>query len=255
MLGKNRISDLQSLHQKKYRQINQLFIAEGRKITTELLRSNAFVQEVYATSAYFSSLGFAWPADVKQTEVSLEELKKISCLQHPDDALAICRIPEPSEININPSGLYLFLDSIRDPGNLGTLIRLADWFGLDGILVSSDCVEWTNPKVIQASMGSFIRVQPIEIEAEFFQQLPENFPVISADLEGANLYAPGNSPESGILVISNEAQGLSNYLLPYLSHKVHIPAFRPGAESLNAAMAAAIVLSECRRNSLASRKL
>jgi RNA methyltransferase, TrmH family len=247
MLSKNRIRELQSLHQKKVRKNDNRFFAEGRKIVTELVHSDYPIEQLYATSDFinqFDSTALNRIAEVQ--EISEDELQRISNLQQAQDALAICTIPSPKTCEINPTGLYLFLDSIRDPGNLGTLIRLSEWFGLDGVLLSEDCVEWTNPKVIQATMGSFIRVQPIQVEADFWDHIPPGTSIISADLEGDNLYT-SNYQTSGILIISSESHGLSGYLEEKITQKVHIPALKSGAESLNAAIAASIVLSEFTR--------
>jgi len=247
MLSKNRIRELQSLHQKKFRQKDNLFIAEGRKIVSELVNSSFSVTQLYATSEFINAQNIS---QIKRIEVveelTLEELQKISNLQQAQDALAVCKTPEDSEPVFKADGLYLFLDSIRDPGNLGTLIRLSEWFNLDGIFLSQDCVEWTNPKVIQASMGSFIRMQPISVGEDFWTSIPKDLSVISADLDGDNLYTDSNPPQ-GILIISSESHGLSSDLKEFVNRKIHIPAVKKGAESLNAAIAASIILSDFTR--------
>jgi TrmH family RNA methyltransferase len=247
MLSKNRIRELQSLHQKKFRQKDNLFIAEGRKIVAELINSSFSVTQLYATSEFIKAQNSSHLARIEVVEeLSLEELQKISVLQQAQDALAVCKVPEVSEPVIKVDGLYLFLDSIRDPGNLGTLIRVCEWFNVDGLFMSQDCVEWTNPKVIQASMGSFIRVQPIAVKDDFWTHLPADISVISADLDGDNLYTDSNPPQ-GILIISSESHGLSPHLEEFVKRKIHIPAIKSGAESLNAAIAASIILSDFTR--------
>lgn len=247
MLSKNRIRELQSLHQKKVRIKDRRFIAEGRKIVTELVHSDFPVEQLYATSEFLNQFDSALIKRIPEIhEISEDELQRISQLQQAQDAFAVCSIPAAPSSQIQVGGLYLFLDSIRDPGNLGTLIRLAEWFGLAGVLLSEDCVEWTNPKVIQATMGSFIRVQPAEVNTAFWNEISNETPIIAADLEGDNLYT-SEYKTNGILIISSESHGLSAYLESKVTQKVHIPALKPGAESLNAAIAASIVLSEFTR--------
>ncbi|MEZ5172131.1 MAG: TrmH family RNA methyltransferase [Bacteroidia bacterium] len=142
-----------------------------------------------------------------------------------------------------------YLDAIRDPGNMGSLIRLADWFGVEAVICSSDCVEWTNPKVIQASMGSFIRKTPFVEAGEPGSFLAGKNRVIAADLAGEDLYREFGG-FAGIFIISNEANGLSSVLEPIITSKVHIPSPTGSAESLNAATAAAVLLGELTRRQL-----
>lgn len=247
MLSKNRISELQSLHQKKFRIQKQKFFAEGKKIVSELISSNASIETLFASQAFISEYVSNSNHYINEiVEVEDFELQKISVLKNPQDALAVCSIPERNKPQWKADGIYLFLDSIRDPGNLGSLIRLSDWFGVDDIIVSQDCVEWTNPKVIQASMGSFIRKQPWVADDNFFSTIPSSISIMAADLEGENLYTDFKG-SSGLFIISNEANGLSEYLLPIINHKIHIPTPSSSAESLNAAAAATVIVSELSR--------
>ncbi len=247
MPGKKIISFLVSLHQKKYRQSEGLFFAEGRKIITELIQSEFPVQQVYGSAQLLEELSvLEGSRGVLLEEISPAELKKISALSNPQDGFALCKIPFNRFNDFRPGGLYLYLDGIRDPGNLGSLIRLADWFGVDALVCSPDCVEWTNPKVIQASMASFIRKIPIIEEDDFWDTLPPDVRIVAADLEGEELYR-GFQGFAGMFVISNEANGLSNRIEGRITQKVHIPTPVKSAESLNAANAAAVLLGELSR--------
>lgn len=255
MLGKNRISTIQKLHQKKFRMQENLFIAEGAKIVPEILRSSFGVSQVIATQTWIEK-----NQDLLQNqvvEVALpQDLEKISTLSTAPEVLAICNIPEETVPEYSPGSFVLLLDAIRDPGNLGTIIRLADWFGVSAIIASSDCVEWTNPKVIQATMGSFIRIRPQYTDLQaYIEGLPKGCAVRAADLEGENLYTANYSP-NGCLILSSESHGLSAYLESLVNGKLHIPRGMDSTgqtESLNVATAAAIFLGEfIRRRSFSS---
>lgn len=248
MLSKNRLRDLLQIHQKKHREEQKLFFAEGIKIISELLHSDFPVIEIFALQQWidnnqelFSNL------KIPVTAISPLDLERLSQLQNPQEVIALCSKPNDLEPELKSGSLYLFLDAIRDPGNMGTLLRLADWFGLDAVYATNDCVEWSNPKVIQATMGSFIRTRPVYVEGvQFLQESSKCFPVYATDLEGDNLYTTSFKPE-GMLIISNEAHGLNPAFENWVSKKIHIPASpRVGsrAESLNAAIAAAVVLGE-----------
>lgn len=251
MLGKNRLRELQQLHQKKFRESQGKFLAEGAKIVPELLRSNFPVEEIFARDFWLSkNHALLNESKCKVTEIAQNDLERLSQLQTPQEVIALCAKPVDKLPGIQAGRLMLILDSIRDPGNMGTLIRLADWFGLDGVLATEDSVEWTNPKVIQATMGSFIRMRPYYMDvASLISPTSFRLPVYAADLDGTNLYS-GDYNASGFIIISNEAHGLSPELEPFVSEKIHIPAFfkqGSGPESLNAAMAGAIVLGEFSR--------
>lgn len=248
MLGKNRISTLRKLHQKKHRAEENLFLAEGAKIVGELLRNGSLPVEVFALKSWTQKLDNQ-SINVELTEISEADMQRISTLVTPSEVLAVCRFPIEKPFEPTKENLILVLDSIRDPGNLGTLIRLADWFGFDAVIASKDTVEWTNPKVIQASMGSFLRLQPQYVQlSDFFLSHP-GLPVLATELKGENLYTSQFKP-SGCFVLSNESHGLSKELRPFIQKSLHIPAFHKsadGAESLNVATAGAIILSEIAR--------
>ena len=248
MLSKNRLRDLLLIHQKKHRELEGLFLAEGAKIVPELLRSNFPVNEIFALQSWVDlNKALLSKRSIPFTVITQQDLERLSQLQTPQEVIALCSKPNEDQPILKSGALYLFLDSIRDPGNMGTLIRLADWFGIDAIFASNDCVEWTNPKVIQASMGSFIRMRPKYVDSvSFLKEASLICPVYATDLEGENIYTASFKPE-GLLIISNEAHGLNPALEKLVSKKIHIPAApKVGgtAESLNAAIAAAVVLGE-----------
>ena len=248
MLSKNRLRDLLQLHQKKHREQEGLFLAEGAKIVPELLCSNFPVSEIFALQNWVDlNQAVLFKRSIPVSVITKQDLERLSQLQTPQEVIALCSKPTDDQLHLKKGALYLFLDSIRDPGNMGTIMRLADWFGIDAIFASDDCVEWTNPKVIQASMGSFIRMRPQYVASVgFLQAASLDFLVYATDLEGENIYKSTFKPE-GILIISNEAHGLNPELEKWVSKKIHIPAApKEGgmAESLNAAIAAAVVLGE-----------
>lgn len=248
MLGKHRISEIRKLHQKKFRLEQGLFLAEGAKIVPEMLKAGFPVQHLFAT-ADWTQKHASLLENIAFESVDARDLEAISLLQTPQEVLAICPIPEPVLPQWKPGMQILVLDAIRDPGNLGTLMRLADWFGFDAIVASDDTVEWTNPKVVQASMVSFIRLRPVytSLPAWFSGQAGMN--VLATDLEGSNLYTHTYDPH-GALILSNEAHGLSSNLKPFIHHTLHIPkghASGIAAESLNVATAAAVVMGEFHR--------
>jgi RNA methyltransferase, TrmH family len=241
MVSKNQIKLITSLQQKKYRQSNYLFIAEGVKVIQELLLSNFVLEHLYLTEPLFKSVDFT-----KKTLVEEGDLKKISCLTTPNNCLALFKIPEPkSEIDTN--GLLLALDDIRDPGNLGTIIRLCDWFGVTEIVCSKETVDVYNPKVVQATMGSIARVKVSYLDLDSFLSNTD-LPIFGTFMEGKNVYQQ-KLPKNGILVLGNEGNGISEAIEKRVKTKIAIPRF--GAiqktESLNVATAAAIFLSEFKR--------
>lgn len=252
MISKNQIKFIQSLHLKKYRQERQLFIAEGIKVVNEFIQNPDYCpKELFATKAYieaYKSLLTDKPISVY--EVSEDELKKISQQNTPNQVLALCpAIQSELDINSLTNQLTLFLDDIRDPGNLGTIIRLADWFGVRQVICSPSSVELYNPKTIQASMGAILRVRVIYMPFETLLLSSKGVPVYGAVLNGTSIY---HTPvKNGILVIGNEANGISGTVLAKITHPVTIPATNQnGSESLNAAMATAILLNEHNRFNL-----
>ncbi|WP_439128311.1 TrmH family RNA methyltransferase [Polaribacter sp.] len=239
-ISKNQLKLITSLSQKKYRQKHQLFIAEGIKVVNELLNSNFTVHTLFCTED-FETLQ---PED-KITRISESELKKISLLKTPNKVLALFEIPE--EKSIENSGLIIALDTINDPGNLGTIIRLCDWFGVQQLICSKETVDCYNSKVVQASMGSLTRVAINYID--IYQYLKDtNLPTFIADMDGENVYK-SILPEEGVLIMGNEANGVSESIKKLVAHKISIPRFgeTQATESLNVATATAILLSEFSR--------
>lgn len=251
---KQRITQYSFLHQKKYRIKFRLFLAEGIKIVSDILSEGYPVEEILATQEWIDQNDAILKEKKMQvTQLSITGLRKISNLETPQEVIAVCRFPEFIPTEIRDDGWYLFLDSIRDPGNLGTLIRIADWFGVEGIFLSEDTVDWTNPKVIQGSMGSFMRLNLETVNSEyFFRNLPKSVPVYAADLEGDSIYK-AKIKQSGILIISNESRGLNAQLKQFITGKICIPRFsakEKAAESLNAGVACGIILGEIMKRKL-----
>lgn len=235
MLSKNELKYIQSLCQKKQRQAEGLFLAEGTKLVEELLHSRYPVRKMYATAEWIEQHPAAGAVLVTD-----QELAKISTLQTPHQVLALAEQRLPKEEPLRKNTFTLVLDGIQDPGNLGTILRIADWFGIGQVIASEDTVELYNPKVIQSSMGSFLRVNT------WYRSLPEVFsaekiPVYGALLKGNSLYDTEPVRE-GMLVIGNESKGIRSGILPFISHPVTIPRIG-GAESLNAAVATGILVS------------
>jgi len=237
-LSKNHLKLITSLRQKKYRQKHKMFVVEGVKVVREFLNSSFELYQLFSVDSEFDS-------DSEIIQISETELKKASHLVNPNTVLAIFRIPE--EGKSKSGGLILALDAINDPGNLGTIIRLCDWFGIDQLVCSSDTVDCYNSKVVQASMGSLTRVSIQYVDLNHFLQESE-LPIYTADMDGDNVYQTG-LPQKAILVMGNEANGISSSISALTNHVLTIPRF--GAiqqtESLNVATATAILLSEFRR--------
>lgn len=242
MVSKNQIKLITSLQHKKYRQEQQMFVAEGVKVIQELLVSNFVLEHLFEVESIFSHVPAA-----KKTMVNEQEMKRISALSTASPCLAIFKIPKAT--TVDNSGLIVALDSIRDPGNLGTIIRLCDWFGVTQLLCSHETVDVYNPKVIQATMGSITRVNVCYLDLNDYIS-SANLPVFGTFMDGVSLYDEV-LPKEGVLVLGNEANGISSNLENKIANRIAIPRF--GAiqktESLNVATAAAIFLSEFRRGS------
>lgn len=240
MVSKNQIKLITSLQQKKFRQANGLFVAEGVKVIRELLQSGFEPEYLYVTAALSDAFG-----NVAMTIINESDLKKISALTTASGCLAVFKIPDSKDIN--QSGLVVALDDIRDPGNLGTIIRLCDWFGIGELVCSNETVDVFNSKVIQATMGSVARVNVSYLDLEDFIR-KTTLPVFGTFMDGKNIYKE-KLPETGIIILGNEANGISSNLEKLVKNRISIPRFGnlQLTESLNVATAAAIVLSEFRR--------
>ncbi len=252
VISKNKIKLIKSLEYKKYREISGLFVAEGNKLVKELIDSTIAIESLIATPEFLEQVRFTSTALPEILSVSKDEIKSASLLKNPQDAIALCRIPEYNPDIINPSeDLVICLDGIQDPGNLGTIIRLADWFGIRDIVCSPGSADLFNPKAIQATMGSVCRVRVHYIDLwKFLSQFAEKIiPVTGAFIHGENLYTT-HLPATGILVMGSEGRGISDNLIPLITKKISIPSFSPltdHAESLNVAVATAIICAEIRR--------
>ena len=237
MLSKNQQKIIQKLQQKKYRNELGLFVVEGKKGILEFVQAGFKVEAIFATSLFSEQLN-KFPL----TLISKEELSKISTLKNPDEGVAIFH--QPKRKGILQEGIILALDNIQDPGNLGTLIRLCDWFGIETLLCSEQTVDCYNPKVVQASMGSLSRVEVHYLPLAGFL-VTCDLPVYVATLEGENLYTT-TFPEDCVIVLGNEANGVSPEVTALANGAITIPRFgrRQQAESLNVAMAGAIIMSQ-----------
>ncbi|MDR6157475.1 TrmH family RNA methyltransferase [Chryseobacterium sp. SLBN-27] len=237
MLTAHTIKVLQSLDKKKFRQKYNLFLVEGNKTITELFNSNFKIKEIFSTDPQKLDC-----TDIPLTHISDNELKKISFLQNPKDSVAVCYLNE--EKKVAEVNLQLVLDGIQDPGNMGTIIRLADWFGIEQIICSKDTVDFYNPKVIMASMGSFTRVNIVYTDLAEYLSQTENIN-IGTDMEGENIYS-FNRPEKMNLVLGNEGNGMRPETEKLLEKSIMIPRFgkSQSTESLNVSMAAGIILGQ-----------
>lgn len=245
MLSKSQIKLITSLKQKKYRLQHGLFVAEGVKTINELLQSSFKLQKLYTTKSFKSFKIDANNDSIDEIIISESELKRISFLTTPNTALAVFEIPQPQIIK--ETGLTLALDAIRDPGNLGTIIRLCDWFGIKNLVCSNQTVDCYNPKVIQATMGSITRINISYVNLEAYLQNTK-LPIYGAFMDGANVYQKQNLT-NGVLVMGNEANGISKAIEALITEKIAIPRFGElkATESLNVATATAILLSEFKR--------
>ncbi len=245
MISKNQIKFVQQLEQKKYRKRESLFVAEGTKTVDDLLKH-------YSANIIYATQDWQEAHHQKAIVVTDEELHRISFQKSPQQVLAVFPIPQyafPTEVE---SSLSLALDGIQDPGNLGTIIRIADWFGIDNIFCSEDTVDVWNPKVIQATMGSIARVNIFYTDLEsLIDSLPVDCPVYGTFLDGTSIYSNQLST-NGLIVMGNEGNGISEAVRRRINHRLLIPDFHNGktADSLNVAIATAITCSEFRRRNI-----
>ncbi|MBE7645925.1 RNA methyltransferase [Tenacibaculum finnmarkense genomovar ulcerans] len=240
-LSKSNLKLITSLQQKKYRQKHQLFVAEGVKVVAELLKSSVEVAHIFTVDTSFEIAN-----NVQSTLISEVELKKISTLKNPNKVLGLFKIPR--ETARNSANFTLALDEVNDPGNLGTIIRLCDWFGITELVCSKNTVDCYNQKVVQSTMGSLTRVHISYVDLpSYLKETP--LAVYTADMDGENIYK-ASLPEKAVLVMGNEANGISNEIAAIVKHKLTIPRFGDiqKTESLNVATATAILLSEFKRS-------
>lgn len=248
MLSKNQISFIKSLTDRKERATQQLFVAEGEKTFHEVIRSKLIIMRLYASAKWLADHGKVLTKNIEIHETGPDELKKISSHQAPQEPLMLIQIPDKGLDSVNFRGkVTLLLDTIQDPGNLGTMVRLADWYGIERVICSPDSVDIYNSKSINASMGSFCRIPVHYCDlADFITQHPD-IPVYGALLEGKNIHRENLAAEA-FIIIGNEGNGISAGLKSLIRFPIHIPRFGE-AESLNAAMAAAVILDNFKRGS------
>lgn len=242
MISKNRISQIRKLHAKKFRDESGLFLVEGYKCVEMLCDSDFEVEEIFATETALHDND--WMQRLSPTLITAEEMSRISTMQTPPELLAIAK-QCPDKDEIPSSSPVLSLDHISDPGNLGTIIRTADWFGIQHIVCSPDCVEFYNPKVIQATMGSFTHVHIHKRSLpEFLKRESANRRILGTFLNGESIREFTFLPND-IVVIGNESNGISDEVAEVVTQRITIPSSAQGrdtAESLNAAIAAAVVM-------------
>ncbi|TAJ14933.1 RNA methyltransferase [Marinilabiliaceae bacterium JC017] len=256
MLSKNKKKLITTLQRKKYREQHKLFIAEGHKLVSDLLLASLTAETLIASEEWLANhQEIIQNRNIETIEASSNELKSISLLKSPPPVIGLFKmISIPLDINSLQNKLSLVLDDIQDPGNLGTILRLADWFGIKNIICSPNTADLYNPKVIQASMGAIARVNahytPLTPFLESINKMGD-LPVYGTFLEGRTIYNEELSTK-GLIVLGNEGKGISNEISSYISHKLFIPSYpanEPTSESLNVATATAIVCSEFRRRS------
>jgi TrmH family RNA methyltransferase len=240
MVSKSQLKYIQSLGQKKYRDEAGVFVAEGPKLVKELVQSkNVELLQIFALNEWIEENEDLFPS-ITVTTTSETELERISQLKTPNKVLAVLKKFEPNQPVIKER-ISLVLDTIQDPGNLGTIIRIADWFGISQIICSEDCADMYNSKVVQATMGSIARVNVFYTDLpELLRQLP-GVRIYAAMLEGKDVTKMTTIKE-GLIIIGNESIGIDTELLQYANEKISIPR-KGSAESLNAAVAAGIILS------------
>jgi RNA methyltransferase, TrmH family len=239
-LSKNDIKYIKSLRLKKFRQKYNNFVVEGDKIVRELLEQQpAWVEALYGLDKWVHELP---PSPVATTVISQRELQQASLLKTPNQAIAVVRQPKASWHRLDlQQQLSLYLENLQDPGNMGTILRIADWFGIQTVLCSPNCVDVYNPKVIQASMGAFLRVQTATAAIGELRQAYPALPLLATTMDGTNLFT-ADLPQAALIAVGNEGMGLSTELLEMADRRIAVPPNRnSGTESLNAAVATGII--------------
>lgn len=254
MISKNKIKYLHSLKTKKFRDAEDVFVAEGPKVVGDIFsRYKSNLMLLVGTSEWLKGEGrsIASVANCEIIEVTEDELTKASFLCHPQQVLAVFKkLDSHVDTNLLTSKLTIVLDGVQDPGNLGTIIRIADWFGIENVICSADTADAYNPKVVQATMGSIARVKVTYMNLSvLFDSLPKDFPIYGTLLEGDNIYNQ-ELTEVGLIVMGNEGKGISPAIRNLVNRALRIPNYPEGhatADSLNVAIATAIVCAEFRR--------
>ncbi|MBS9523168.1 RNA methyltransferase [Litoribacter alkaliphilus] len=245
MLSKNTVKFIKSLQQKKFRKQENSFFVEGAKNVTELLRSEYEITHLLFTKSFEQeNISLIKRCGAEKFEVTPKVLESAGSFQSNDAALAVAKIKENRPLKLESSELILALDDVRDPGNLGTIIRIADWYGLKKIICSPQCADIYNPKVLNSSMGSFTRMDYYYTDLELFLQ-DCGKPIFGTFLGGDNIY-DSDLPADGVIVMGNESKGISPEVEKLVTHKLTIPQFGQ-AESLNVAIATAVICDNFRR--------
>jgi len=241
IFSKRLLKYVQSLHSRKYRQKYNKFIAQGPKIVIEILKTERDIEYLFCTDTFYKQ--FNELIDRTNTPfiiVNQKELKSISTHKTPKDVLCVCEMDIYDLVKMRNNFWSIYLDSVQDPGNVGTIIRTADWFGIEQVFLGGDTADLYNPKVIQSSMGGFLRVMTMRTTWQEFSSANQQI-VYASSLEGSQ--APDTSLSPGVIVIGNESKGIQNNILDASDIKLKIPSLGQ-AESLNAAVACGIILSK-----------
>lgn len=246
MISSNEIKFVKSLHQKKFREQEGLFIVEGEKLLSELLKSDWSVESIYATAEWFSKNNC--PPKIKTVEIKRAELERISALASPNEVLAVVRQREFAfNEKLSQEGVTLILEDVKDPGNLGTIIRIADWFGIKQVICSEQSVELFNPKTVQSTMGSLFHLPIVYGDVVTLTQKIQQvqIPVYGAVMDGSSVYSE-SFPKAMALIMGSESHGISPHLDRFLEKRITIPSFG-AAESLNVGVATGIICSHYRQ--------
>ena len=244
MLSKNRLKYIQSLKQKKFRQMYNNFVVEGEKMATEIIQHQGLtIEGIFALDSWITAnQRLLTKYDDVLHLISQKDLDRISSLKTPNQILVVCKVPTYRlDLPTINNSLTLFLDDLQNPGNMGSILRIADWYGLPYIFCSKNCVDIYNPKVIQASMGAFLRVKIVSTDFSSLLEKCPNLPSFAAVLEGEDVFK-ADLPKNGMLIIGNEGAGVSEKIKGQATHLIRIPkGENGGAESLNAAVATGIL--------------
>ena len=254
MLSKSKIKLIKSLEYKKYRMSNGLFLAEGNKLITDLLHAQFPVKSLIGTREFLEEIRHLIPESMEITVSTSDEIKSASLLKQPQSAMALCPVPDNRDMSDPANNLVICLDNIQDPGNLGTIIRIADWFGIEDVVCSDGSADIYNPKAVQASMGSIcrVRVSYTALPGYLSAAASNAFFIGGAFMEGENIYRT-DIPQTGILVMGNEGRGISGDIAPLITKRLSVPSFSRNsnrADSLKVAVATSLICSEFRRRSL-----
>jgi RNA methyltransferase, TrmH family len=248
MISKSWLKLIKSLQIKKFRLKEGLFIVEGAKSVLEVLNSSFQIEQIFCTESFLAQHTF----QLKKVQniiqiVDEKELEDLGTFSTNNAVLAVVQLKNEKELKANTNEFALVLDEVKDPGNLGTIIRIADWYGIKKIICSRDTVDYYNPKVISSTMGSFTRVEMMYTDLEIFLAgLEEGIPVLGAFMEGENIHN-AKLPSSGYIIMGNESSGISREVEKRVNKKITIPRFGE-AESLNVAIATAIILDNLKRS-------